>query len=493
MFDTPFDCVILDGTVVTAADVGRYDIGIKDGKIALLAPARSLATARASRVIDAEGAYVMPGGIDAHVHLSEPQLFGKGKSADDFTTGSRSAIAGGTTTIIAFAPQERSDPSLLNALDEMQQKASDVTYCDYSLHLLISNPTRQSLNEFALLRERGVSSVKIYMTYEALQIRDNQILDVLLQSRIDGVTTMIHAENGDMLTWMTEQLESRNLLAPKYHATSRPQILESEATNRAISLSQLIETPILIVHVSSPLAANTIRTAQTSGLPVYAETCPQYLFLTRKDLDAPGFEGAKCVCSPPPRDGEADLESIWTGLQNGTFTILSSDHCPFVYDDDVNGKKSAISEDAPLGRFKYIPNGCPGVETRLPLVWSANRLTPQKFVEVTSTNPAKLYGLYPQKGALIPGVSDADLTIWYPPSALEPFPITNASLHHNVDHTPFEGQMITQWPRYTLLRGEVVWDRDNGGVVGQKGYGQFVKRGRSEFCSEQPAWDVEKF
>ncbi|PYI06899.1 putative allantoinase [Aspergillus sclerotiicarbonarius CBS 121057] len=492
MFDTPFDCIVLDGTVVTAADIGRYDIGIRDGKIALLAPARALAKVRASQVIDAEGAYVMPGGIDAHVHLSEPQLFGKGKAADDFTTGSRSAIAGGTTTIIAFAPQNRSDPSLLTALDDTQKKAANAAYCDYALHLLVANPTKQALNEFSQLRERGVSSVKIYMTYEALQLRDNQVLDVLLQGRIDGVTVMIHAENGDMLTWMTEQLESRKLLAPKYHATSRPQILESEATNRAISLSQLIETPILIVHVSSPLAANTIRNAQTSGLPVYAETCPQYLFLTRKDLDAPGFEGAKCVCSPPPRDGETDLESIWTGLQNGTFTILSSDHCPFFYDDNVNGKKTAITEDAPLGRFRYIPNGCPGVETRLPLVWNANRLSPQKFVEVTSTNPAKLYGLYPKKGALIPGLSDADLTIWYP-SAQEPFPITNSVLHHNVDYTPYEGHMITQWPRYTLLRGEVIWDRDNGGVVGQKGFGQFVKRERSAFCSDQPEWDVEKF
>lgn len=407
--------------------------------------------------------------------------------------GTRSAIAGGTTTIITFAPQDRSSPSLLGALREAEEKASGNAYCDYSFHLIVSNPTRQALDEFAILRERGVSSVKVYMTYEALQLRDNQILDVLLQARADGVTTMIHAENGDMLTWMTEQLESRMLLAPKYHVTSRPQMLEGEATNRAITLSQLIETPILIVHVSSPLAAATIRNAQTKGLPIYAETCPQYLFLTRKDLDLPGFEGAKCVCSPPPRDGEEDLEGIWTGLLNGTFTILSSDHCPFLYDDAVAGKKSAITDDAPLGRFRYIPNGCPGVETRLATVLSADRLPPTKFVEVTSTNPAKLYGIYPQKGALIPGVSDADLTIWYPTRSLEPFPITNASLHHSADYTPFEGRMVTQWPRYTLVRGEVVWDRDNGGIVGKKGYGEFVKRGRSAFCQDQPAWDVEQF
>ena len=376
----------------------------------------------------------------------------------------------------------------MRALEEAQSKAQDETYCDYSLHVIVANPTPQALAEFATLRDRGVSSIKIYMTYEVLQLRDNQILDVLLQARTDGITTMIHAENGDVLSWMTEQLERRLLLAPKYHATSRPQLLESEATNRAISLGQLIGAPILIVHVSSPVAADTIRKAQTNGLPVYAETCPQYLFLTRENLDQPGFEGAKCVCAPPPRDSR-DQEAIWRGLQNGTFTILSSDHCAFYYNDATIGKKSAISEDAPLGRFRYIPNGLPGVETRMPLVMSAGRLSPEKFVEVMSTNPAKLYGLYPQKGALIPGVSDADLVIWYPDMA--PFHLTNASLHHNVDYTPYEGMRVSQWPRYTIIRGEVVWDRDNGGIVGRKGYGQYVKRKRSLFCNDMPEWDVE--
>ncbi|KAH8701583.1 aminohydrolase [Talaromyces proteolyticus] len=489
-----YDCIILNGTVVTAADVGCYDIAIKDGKIMLLAPTGYLASAPATRVIDAEGAYVMPGGIDAHVHLAEPPLFGKGRTADDYATGTKSAIAGGTTTIISFAPQDKSQSSLLGALDETSIKAANQAYCDYSFHLLVSNPTSQALDEFSILRERGISSIKIYMTYEALQLRDNQILDVLLKARTEGITTMIHAENGDVLNWMTKQLEDRSLLAPKYHATSRPQILETEATNRAIALGELIDTPILIVHVSSPSAAEVIRRAQTKGLPVYAETCPQYMILTRDDLDKPGFEGAKCVCSPPPREGAEDHEGIWAGLQNGTFTILSSDHCPFVFDDSENGKKAAITAEFPQGHFKYIPNGCPGVETRLALTLSANRLTPQKFVELTSSNPAKIYGLYPQKGALIPGLSDADLTIWYPSSTLDPFPIQNSTLHHNVDYTPYEGKMVSQWPRYTLIRGEVVWDRDNGGVVGKKGYGQFVKRDRSSLSSSNSSpWNIENF
>jgi dihydropyrimidinase len=365
--------------------------------------------------------------------------------------------------------------------------------------MLVSNPCPTALAEFATLRERGISSLKIYMTYEALQLRDNEILDVLLASRREGITTMIHAENGDVLTWMTKQLEERKLFAPKYHVTSRPQLVETEATNRAIALAELMDAPILVVHVSSPSAAAHLRNAQTRGLPVYAETCPQYLFLTRDDLAKPGFEGAKCVCSPPPRESSQDHDAIWIGLANGTFTVLSSDHCPFMYEDTEKGKKSIISEEYPEGRFSGIPNGCPGIETRLALALSANRLSPQKFVEVTSTNAARLYGLYPQKGTILPGVSDADLTIWYPPKgakgALEPFKLTNSMLHHNVDYTPFEGRQLEQWPRYTILRGEVVWDRENGGLVGKKGYGKFVPRGKSSLAGprKEGEWDVSQF
>lgn len=393
---------------------------------------------------------------------------------------------------MTFAGQERSDDSLLAILDRTHRQARDNCYCDYSFHVLLSNPTERMLAEFQTLADdQGIMSVKIFMTYEALQLRDDQILDVLLRARQTGFTTMVHAENGDMLKWMTGKLEQHGLFAPKYHATSRPQLLETEATNRAIALTQLVETPLVIVHVSSPSAAKKIRRAQTDGLPIFAETCPQYLFLTRAAMDQPGFEGAKCVCSPPPRDSRIDLEGIWTGLKNGTFSILSSDHCPFVYDDPEHGKKSAITVDAPEGRFRQIPNGCPGVETRLALTMSANRLPMQKFVEVTSTNPAKLYGIYPQKGSLIPGVSDADLNIWY--QHLNPFPITNSMLHHNVDYTPYEGMTVINWPRYTLLRGKVVWDRDNGGVVGEKGCGSFVRCSRSSFFQELPAWNPQDF
>lgn len=432
--------------------------------------------------------HIQPGGIDCHVHLQEPVLFGKGSSADTFESGTRSAVAGGNTTIVAFAPQLRDQDSVLEALHSAQNLARDNCYSDYAFHALVANPSLTAISEFRQLATiEGVTSLKIYMTYAALQLRDNQILDVLLAARENRILTMIHAENGDVLNWLTDELEKRHLFAPKYHSTSRPPILEAEATNRAIALSSLMSnTPILLVHVSDPAAALRIRQAQTAGQPVFAETCPQYLFLTRDDLDKPDFEGAKCVCAPPPRTKE-DQSKIWTGLANGTFSILSSDHCPFRFDDAETGKKTCITAEHPVGRFKYIPNGLPGVETRMPMLFSGEKLTLNKFVEVTSTNAAKLYGLYPGKGGIVPGVSDADLVIWYPDGALHDVHVTNSMLHHNCDYTPYEGRRVGNWPRYTIIRGELVWDRDGEGIVGAKGYGRFVKRQQSSLGG---IWDT---
>ena len=412
-----------------------------------------------------------------------------------YLSGSRSAAASGTTTLITFAPQQKSEPSLLAALEVTHKRAANQCYCDYSFHLICSNAGPKAISEFSALRKAGISSLKIYMTYEALQLKDDEILDVLLEARKQKITTMIHAENGAVIDWMTKKLEERKLFAPKYHVNSYPPVAEIEAMYRAISLSPFIDEPILIIHVSSPAAAAHISEAQKKGLPIYAEIYSQYLFLTRKDLDKPGFKGAKYVCSPPPREGEQDHEAIWQGLQNGTFTVLSSDHCPFLYDDNQAGKKSVISEEFPNGHFKYIPNSCPGVETRLALTSNAGRLPLQKFVEVTSTSAAKLYGLYPQKGALILGESDADLTIWYPEDGLEESALTNGMLHHNVDYTPYEGRILKQWPRYIILTGEVAWDRENGGVVGKKGYGKFLLRQASSLagCKSQDEWSVENF
>lgn len=489
-----YDLFIINGVVATDEETGTYDIAVKNEKIAKVTPRGGLAALSATRTIDAEGGYICPGGVDAHVHLEEPPLFGKGSSADTYETGSRSGICGGTTTMITFAPQTKGEDSLLDTLAACHRKAVGTCYVDYSFHLLVSNPSPTAISEFKVLRERGISSLKIYMTYAALQLHDDQVLDILLEARKQKITTMIHAENGQMIEWMTKKLEEKKLYAPKWHATSHPPVAEIEATYRAISLSQLIDVPILIVHVSSPAAAQHIRDAQTKGLPIYAETCPQYLFLTREDLDRDGFEGAKYCCSPPPRQGSADHEAIWRGLENGTFTVLSSDHCPFLYDDAVTGKKSCISDEFPVGHFKYVPNGLPGIETRLPLAMSAGRLGINKFVEVTSTNAAKLYGLYPRKGALVEGVSDADVVVWYPEGKMAAFDLKNEMLHHAVDHTPYEGRRITQWPRYTILRGKVVWDRDDGGLIGGKD-GVFLERGPSSLGGSlsDKEWDVMDF
>ncbi|KAF2002467.1 D-hydantoinase [Amniculicola lignicola CBS 123094] len=487
-----YDTIIVNGVVVTDTDIADLDIAIKDEKIVKIVPNGGLKDASAKKTIDAEGGYVMPGGVDAHVHLDEPPLFGKGSTADNYETGSRSAVCGGTTTMVTFAPQKKSEDTLLDTLKATHAKAKDACYIDYSFHLLVGNPSERALGEFKTLREEGISSLKIYMTYEALQLHDGQILDVLLEARRQQITTMVHAENGQVIDWMTAQLEKRKMFAPKYHGTSHPPMAEVEATYRAISLSEFIDTPILIVHVSTPAAAAHIKAAQDRGLPIYAETCPQYLFLTKKDLDQPGFEGAKCVCSPPPRESEADCDAIWDGIANGTFTILSSDHCPFKYDDAVQGKKTSISDEHPVGHFKYIPNGCPGIETRLALTLGEGRLDLKKFVEVTSSNPAKLYGLWPRKGALVEGQSDADINIWYPPGQMQPYELKNAMLHHNVDYTPYEGRTMKQWPRYTLLRGEVVWDKENGGLLGKKGYGKFVRRDGSSLAGprNKGEWEI---
>lgn len=417
------------------------------------------------------------------------------------STGTRSAIAGGCTTIVPFAPQQKHELSILQALTKTHERARGNCYCDYGFHLLVGNPSEQALAELdAMPTEHGITSLKIYMTYTALQLRDDQILSVLLKAREKEILTMIHAENGDVLNWLTDQLESRNLFDPKYHSHSRPPILEAEATNRAIALSSIVaNTPILLVHISDPEATARIRQAQTNGQPIFAETCPQYLFLTRDDLEnSTGFEGAKHVCSPPPRD-KASQEAIWTGLKNGTFTVLSSDHCPFNYDDSESGKKACITSEHPVGRFRHIPNGIPGVETRLPLAFSTSKVPLTKIVEVTATNPAKLYGLYPKKGAMIPGVSDADLVIWYPEDRSREIVIRNDQLHHANDYTPYEGHKVNNWPRYTILRGQVVWDRDGAGICGQKSYGQFVKRLPSSLndiwqtVADQGSFDVSTF
>lgn len=442
-----FDLVIRRAHVATASDCFLADIGIRDGRIEAL----GAALAEGRKEIDAAGRVVTPGGVDAHCHLDQP-MPSPLRMADDFDSGTRSAACGGTTTVIPFAAQEKGQ-SLRAAVDDYHRRAEGKAHVDYAFHMIVSDPTPVVLGDElpALIRE-GLTSFKVYMTYDDLKLDDGQILDVLSVARDHGAMAMIHAENADCIEWLSKRLEAAGRTAPRFHAHSRPMLVEREATHRAIALSELVDVPILIVHVSGREAIEQIRWARAHGLQVHAETCPQYLFLTAEDLGIDdSYQGARCICSPPPRD-KANQQVIWDGLNDGLFTIFSSDHAPFRY-DDPEGKKPG-GEEVP---FRHIPNGIPGLETRLALLYSegvlGGRITLEKFVELTSTNPAKAYGLHPRKGTIAPG-ADADLVIWDEGE----FVIANQRLHHNVDYTPYEGMKLRAWPGLTLAGGEVVWD-----------------------------------
>ena len=457
-----YDMVINNAKIATASDQFSADIGIKDGKIAAL----TTGLAGGDTVIDAAGRWVTPGGVDAHCHIDQASSDGS-ICADDFETGTRSAACGGTTTVIPFATQMRGQ-SLLAAVKDYHRRADGKALIDYGFHLIVSDPTPQVLGQElpALIRD-GYTSFKVYMTYDDMKLSDRQILDVLAVARREQAMVMVHAENAEVIAWLTEALENAGLTAPKYHATSRPRLVEREATHRAITLAEILDTPVLLVHVSAREAIEEIRRAQDRGLKVYGETCPQYLFLTADDLEKPEFEGAKCICSPPPRDA-ANQEYVWAGLANGTFQVFSSDHAPTRF-DDPRGKKI----HGETGAFRWIPNGVPGLETRLPLLFSHGvldgRISINKFVELTASNPAKLYGLYPRKGTIAIG-SDADLVIWDSETARQ---ICNENLHHNVDYTPYEGIELRAWPAVTMSRGTVVWD--GAAPLDAAGRGQFLE------------------
>ncbi|SEB14665.1 dihydropyrimidinase [Variovorax sp. YR216] len=465
MSTATFDLVVRNARVATASDTFDADIGITGGRIVQLG--QGLPAGR--REIDAAGAFVTPGGVDAHCHLDQP-MEAPVRMADDFDTGTRAAACGGTTTVIPFAAQQKGQ-SLRAAVRDYHERAEGRAHVDHAFHLIVSDPTEDVLkNELPQLIAEGYTSFKIYMTYDDLKLNDGQILDVLSVAREHDAMAMIHAENADCIEWLTRRLEASGRTAPRFHAHARPMLVEREATHRAIALSELVDVPIMIVHVSGKEAVEQIRWARSHGLHVFAETCPQYLFLTAEDLGIDdSYGGARCVCSPPPRNKD-NQQVIWNGLADGLFTIFSSDHAPFRY-DAPEGKKPGGEEVA----FRHIPNGIPGIETRLPLLFSHGvldgRITINRFVELTSTNPAKAYGLHPRKGTIAIG-ADADLVVW----SATPRQVRNADLHHAVDYTPYEGIDVKAWPALTLARGEVVWDGKT--FHPRAGRGQFLRRGR---------------
>ncbi len=456
-----FDLVVRNGTVVTAADVTRCDIGIVSGKIT------ALGTSLAEGVdeIDATGRLVLPGGIDSHCHLDQPEYLGA-VCADDFLSGTISAACGGNTTVMPFATAVRGN-SMRAVVDDYRRRAEDKAVIDYAIHLIVTDAGERALGqELPALIKDGYTSLKIYLTYEGFKLDDIETLRVLEVARREGALVMVHAENDDCVRWLTEKLVLAGRTSPEFHAASRPMPVEREATHRAITLAEVADVPVLIVHVSGREAMEQIDWAQSRGLRVFAETCPQYLFLSEEDLAGPNCEGAKYICSPPPRD-KANQEHIWRGLQRGIFQVFSSDHSPVRF-AGADGKLP----DGGGTPFTRIANGVPGLAARLPLLFSegvnGGRLGLTEFVALASTNAAKIYGLYPRKGTIAVG-SDADLAIWHPDREVV---IRHELLHDNVDYTPYEGMKVKGWPEITISRGEVVW-RD-GALVGRPGRGHYL-------------------
>jgi dihydropyrimidinase len=456
-----FDLVIKGGTVVTTDRTFRADIGVRGETIVEVNPGLE-----GKRTIDASGRLVMPGGVDSHCHVEQLSSMGK-MCADDFYSATVAAAFGGTTTIIPFAAQHRGN-SIVAVVEDYAKRAAAKAVIDYGFHLIIADPTDHALNvELPQMIDRGITSFKVYMTYELLRLNDSQMLDVLIAADRQRALVMVHAENHEMIQWLTTKLLAAGHRLPKYHMATHHPLAEAEATNRAVTLSRLLDVPVLIVHVSGAEAAKTIRASQTLGARVFAETCPQYLFLTGKDADRPGLEGAMWCCSPPPRD-EASQQAIWAGLKDGTFQVLSSDHAPYRFDQ--SGKLPKGDQTT----FKDMANGVPGLQVRLPLLYSEGvgkgRLTLQEFVSLTATNHAQMYGLA-NKGRLEVG-ADADIAIWDPEKQVT---LTAAMMKDNVGYTPYEGMQVKGWPTHVLSRGRLVVHDDR--LYAEKGSGRFIARG----------------
>jgi len=448
------------GTVITAEGSYQADVLVEDEKIIAVGAALS---SDGAETVDASAKLVMPGFIDAHTHMDMP--FGGTVTADDWATGTAAAAAGGTTTIIDFALQEEGG-TLAGAVETWTEKARDKALIDYGFHVAITDLRDDVKTELPSLAAKGIASVKIFMAYKGtpLYSEDDDLFEVLQLSKDAGVLVLVHAENGDVIAKLQEQALARGEVAPRFHALTRPPQVEAEATGRAIRLAEVAGAPILIVHVSCAPALEEIHRAHQRGQTVYAETCPQYFAFSYSDLAREGFEGAKYVCSPPLRD-ESNRPALWNGLKVGDLQIFGSDHCSFNYE----GQKEMGRDD-----FTLIPNGLPGAEERAMALWTLGvvegRLSENQFIAALSTNQARIYGMYPKKGALVPG-ADADIVLWDPKFSVT---ATAENRHGNVDYTPYEGMAFDGGPASVYVRGRLVY-RD-GEIIGEHGSGRFVER-----------------
>lgn len=466
MTTQPFDLVIRSGTVGTSTAHFVADVAVKDGKIAAIGSGLG----KGAREIDATGKFVLPGGIDTHAHVEQVSAGGL-MNADTFESATTSAAFGGNTTLVSFAAQHRG-LDLRKVVDDYATLAKRGALIDYAFHMIVANPDEKTIKEDlpALIKE-GHASIKVFMTYDLIKVDDEPLLDLMLTARQHRALICVHAENHGMISWMGKKLVERGYTAPKFHSISHPRGSESEAFTRLITQAALIDQPIMIFHVSTAEGAAVIRQARGQGLKVFAETCPQYLFMTKADLDKPGLEGAKWMCSPPPRE-TADQDALWQALALGDLQTVSSDHAPYRFDE--SGKLSA----GPNPNFKQIANGLPGLETRLPLMFDAlvSKGRPEfagrgleAFVDLTATAPAKIYNL-PGKGAIQPGY-DADIAIWDPTREVT---ITDEAMHDLTGFTPFAGYSVTGWPETVIRRGEVVVS--DGTLRAKAGSGRWLSR-----------------
>jgi dihydropyrimidinase len=453
--------LITGGTVVTSEGTQEADVLIDGEQIAALFTPDASADVSVDEVIDATDMYVIPGGIDAHTHMEMP--FGGTFSVDTFETGTRAAAWGGTTTIIDFAVQAKGT-SLLATLDKWHSKAGGNCAIDYGFHMIVSDVNETTLKEMDACIEAGVTSFKMFMAYPGVfYATDGEILLAMQQARRNGATIMMHAENGIAIDQLVAQALAAGRSDPIHHGLTRPPELEGEATSRAITLAKVAGCPLYIVHLSAAHALEAVARARGNGQNVFAETCPQYLYLSLDDLARPDFEGAKFVCSPPLRTREHSA-ALWQGLRTNDLSVVSTDHCPFCY-----------KEQKELGRgdFAKIPNGIPGVEHRMDLLYQgvvSEEITLQRWVEICSTTPARMFGLYPRKGVIAAG-ADADIVI-YDPAARQTLSV--ATHHMNVDYSAYEGMEITGKVAVTISRGRVIVAEDE--YRGSAGHGRFLSR-----------------
>src|SRR5436309_7121680 len=452
--------LIQNGTVVTAKETRKANVLIEGERISQVG--LNVTGGSNARVIDAAGMYVFPGGIDDHTHLGMP--FGGTTSSDDFETGTRAAGFGGTTSMVDFAIQRRGT-RMRDALDTWWKKAEGRATIDYGLHMVVTDLAGAGLEDMDDMVREGVASFKLFMAYpNVLMVDDATIFKALSQTAKNGALICMHAENGSVIDVIIARALAEGKTAPVYHALTRPPRAEAEAVHRAIAMAEIAGSPVYIVHLSSENALNQVREARDRGVPAFAETCPQYLLLSIEELERPNFEGAKYVFTPPLRPKE-HLPKLWDGLKNDHLQVVSTDHCPFCFEDQkILGKDD----------FSKIPNGGPGIENRLQLLFhhgvNEGRLSLNRFVELVSTTPARLFGLYPRKGELAPG-SDADIVIWNPNAEHE----ISAKTHHmRVDYSMFEGFRVKGNARTVLSRGEVIVD--NGTFLGRTGRGAFLRR-----------------